>query len=81
MTQNIKDKCNRRKSIKTLKCYLCEVKAKDGTFKAWMKALMSHYMQEHAEVTKGKCAITYEKKKNGINEWMAKNKTRFEKAK
>ena len=46
---------------------MCEATAKDGTFEAWMKALMSHYMQEHAEVTKSKSAITYEKKKNGIN--------------
>ena len=49
--------------MKTLKCYLCEATAKDGTFEAWMKALMSHYMQEHAEVTKAKSAITYEKRK------------------
>ena len=48
--------------------------AKDVTYKAWMKAFMFHYMQEHAEVTKGKSAITYGKKKNGINEWMAKIK-------
>ena len=63
MTPNIKAKCNRRKSIKILKCDLYEATAKDGTFEAWMKALMSHYMQEHAEVTKGKSAITYEKRK------------------
>lgn len=40
--------------MKTLKCDLCEVTAEGETFEAWMKALMPHYMQVHADMMKGK---------------------------
>ena len=61
--------------MKTLKCDLCEVTAQGETFEVWMKALMPHYMQAHADVMKDP--------KNGKEEqakWMADNKERFEKA-
>lgn len=62
--------------MKTLKCDLCEATAEGETFEAWMKALMPHYMQAHADVMKDP--------KNGKEEqmkWMADNKSRFEAAK
>ena len=61
--------------MKTLKCDLCAVTAQGETFEEWMKALMPHYMQAHADVMKDP--------KNGKEEqakWMADNKERFEKA-
>lgn len=62
--------------MKTLKCDLCEVTAEGETFEAWMKALMPHYMQVHADIMNNP--------KNGKEEqakWMADNKTRFDTAK
>ena len=59
--------------MKTLKCDLCEVTAEGETFEAWMKALMPHYMQAHADVMNDP--------KNGKAEhekWMVENKARFE---
>ena len=38
--------------MKTLKCDLCEVTAEGETFEEWMKALMPHYMEAHADVMK-----------------------------
>lgn len=59
--------------MKTLKCDLCEVTAEGETFEGWMKALMPHYMQAHADVMK---ASTPEDKQK----WMIDNKTRFDQA-
>jgi len=36
--------------MKTLKCDLCEHEARGETFEGWMKALMPHYMEAHADV-------------------------------
>ena len=61
--------------MKTLKCDLCEVTAEGETFEAWMKNLMPHYMEAHADVMNDP--------KNGEAEmmkWMADNKARFEAA-
>lgn len=61
--------------MKTLKCDLCEVTAKGETFEEWMKDLMPHYMQAHADVMNDP--------KNGKEEqdkWMRENMTRFEAA-
>jgi predicted RNase H-like HicB family nuclease len=61
--------------MKTLKCDLCEVTAQGETFEEWMKALMPHYMQAHADIVNDP--------KNGKEEqekWMAENKARFEAA-
>lgn len=38
--------------MKTLKCDMCEYKAKGGTFEEWMKALMPHYMEAHSDMMK-----------------------------
>jgi len=66
--------------MKTLKCDLCEVTAEGETFDAWMKALMPHYMQAHADVMKGKAGLSDEQKKAEMNKWMVENKARFESA-
>jgi hypothetical protein len=59
--------------MKTLKCDLCEVTAEGETFEGWMKALMPHYMQAHAEVMKTSTPEDQQK-------WMVDNKTRFDNA-
>jgi hypothetical protein len=66
--------------MKTLKCDLCEATAEGETFEEWMKALMPHYMQAHAEVMKGKAGLTDEEKKMEMSKWMGDNKTRFDQA-
>lgn len=61
--------------MKILKCDLCEVTAQGETFEDWMKALMPHYMEAHADVMSDP--------KNGKEEmgkWMVENKARFEAA-
>lgn len=60
---------------KTVQCDLCEVTAQGETFEEWMKALMPHYMQAHADVMNDP--------KNGPaqqQQWMADNKARFDQA-
>ena len=63
--------------MKTLTCDLCEVTAEGETFEEWMKALMPHYMEAHADVmnahSKDKEEMEKEKEK-----WMVENKARFE---
>lgn len=61
--------------MKTLQCDLCAVTAEGETFEAWMKALMPHYMQAHADVLNdpGKTQADQEK-------WMTDNKIRFDDA-
>lgn len=66
--------------MKTLKCDLCEVTAQGETFEEWMKALMPHYMEAHADVMKGKAGLTDEEKQEEMKKWMAENKTRFDAA-
>jgi len=61
--------------MKTLKCDLCEVVAEGETFEEWMKALMPHYAEAHAEVMKGGNHTEENKEK-----WMAENRARFEAA-
>ena len=67
--------------MKTLKCDLCEVTAEGETFEVWMKALMPHYMQAHADVMKRKAGLSDEEKKTEQQKWMVENKARFEAAK
>ena len=59
--------------MKTLKCDLCEATAEGETFEEWMKALMPHYMEAHADVMKDENHTEEDKEK-----WMAENKARFE---
>lgn len=63
--------------MKTLTCDLCGVTAEGETFEAWMKALMPHYRQAHADVMKGNPGLTDEEKKAEQQKWMAENKARF----
>ncbi len=67
--------------MKTLKCDLCDHEETAETFEQWMKALMPHYMQAHAEVMKGKAGLSDEEKKAEQQKWMVENKARFEAAK
>ena len=64
--------------MKTLKCDLCEVTAQGETFEEWMKALMPHYMQAHAEIMEGKADLSDDEKKEEQQKWMTENKARFE---
>ena len=66
--------------MKTLKCDLCDHEETAETFEEWMKALMPHYMQAHADVMKGKAGLTDEEKKAEQQKWMIENKARFEAA-
>ena len=59
--------------MKTLKCDLCEVTAEGETFEAWMKALMPHYMQAHADVMNNPS-----KTKEDQQKWMIENEARFD---
>ena len=63
------------KSMKTLKCDLCEHIEQGETFEAWMEALKPHYMKAHPEVMKDPT-----KTKEDMEKWMMENKERFERA-
>jgi len=59
--------------MKTLTCDRCDTPAQGATFEDWMKALMPHYMEAHADVMKDPS--------NGEAErlqWMTENKARFD---
>lgn len=61
--------------MRSLTCDLCEFVAQGETFEDWMKALMPHYMEAHADVMNDP--------KNGEEEresWMAENRARFDAA-
>ena len=64
--------------MKTLKCDLCDHEETAETFEVWMKALMPHYMQTHADVMKGKAGLSDEDKKAEQQKWMVENKARFD---
>lgn len=64
--------------MKTLKCDLCDATADGETFEEWMRALMPHYMQAHADVMQGKAGLSNEEKKAEQMKWMIDNKARFE---
>jgi len=64
--------------MKILKCDLCEHEAQGETFEEWMKALMPHYMEAHADVMKSKSTLSEEDKKKEQEKWMVENKARFE---
>ena len=61
--------------MKTLKCDLCDYTAQGETFQEWMKALMPHYMESHADVMKDPKNGEAEKK-----QWMEANNARFKAA-
>jgi hypothetical protein len=61
--------------MKTLKCDLCDATAQSESFEGWMRALMPHYMEAHADVMNDP--------KNGKEQqrrWMIENKARFDAA-
>jgi hypothetical protein len=61
--------------MKTLKCDLCDITVQGETFEEWMKALMPHYIQVHADVMNDPKHGPEEQQK-----WMAENKVRFDAA-
>ena len=61
--------------MKTLKCDLCDAVAEGETFEDWMKALMPHYMDAHADVMKDSSKGEEERM-----QWMADNRARFDAA-
>jgi len=66
--------------MKTLKCDLCEVTAQGETFEEWMKALMPHYAETHADFMKQQGEKPEEEQKAEMQKWMEENKARFEAA-
>jgi len=67
--------------MKTLKCDLCDHEARGETFEEWMKALMPHWMDAHADVMKDTHKMSEEDQKKHQQKWMAENKARFDAAK
>lgn len=63
--------------MKTLKCDLCEHEAQGETFEEWMKALIPHYMETHADVISAHSKDEEEMEKEK-GKWMVKNKARFD---
>ncbi len=66
--------------MKTLKCDLCDHEAQGETFGDWMKALMPHYMEAHADVMKGTGRLSQEEQDKEREKWMGENQARFEAA-
>ncbi len=64
--------------MKSMTCDLCDATAEGETFGEWMKALMPHYMEAHAEVMQGKSGLSDEEKTAEMDNWMLENKARFE---
>jgi len=56
----------------SLKCDLCDHVAEGETFEAWMKALMPHYKEAHADVMNDPS-----KTKEDGQKWMMENMKRF----
>jgi hypothetical protein len=69
-----------KRPMKTLKCDLCDHEAQGETFEAWMKALMPHYMEAHADVMKATGDMSKEDQQKEQRRWMADNHARFEAA-
>jgi predicted RNase H-like HicB family nuclease len=61
--------------MKTLTCDLCDHMAQGETFEDWMKALMPHWMEAHADVMKDSNHTEEDKEK-----WMTENRARFDAA-
>ncbi len=61
--------------MKTLTCDLCDHEAQGETFEDWMKALVPHYMEAHADIISDPKHGEEEKQK-----WIAENSARFEAA-
>lgn len=59
--------------MKTLKCDLCDTTADGESFEDWMKALMPHYQEAHADVMADESKTEADREK-----WMLENRARFE---
>ena len=66
--------------MKKLKCDLCSHEAQGETFEEWMKALMPHYMNAHADMMNNKSNLSKEDMEKERRKWMAENKARFDAA-
>lgn len=66
--------------MKKLKCDQCNVTAEGETFEGWMKALMPHYMEEHADFMKAQGDKNEAEQKQEQQKWMDENRRRFEEA-
>ena len=63
--------------MKTLKCDMCDYRAKGNTFEEWMGNLKPHYAEAHAEIMQSKKGTPEEMKAEMMN-WMTENKARFD---
>lgn len=63
--------------MKALSCDLCDVTAEAESFEGWMKALMPHYQEAHADVMQ-KHADDPEAGKAAQGVWMKENMARWE---
>jgi hypothetical protein len=63
--------------MKTLSCDLCDAKAQGNTFEAWMKNLMPHYQDKHADVMK-QHEDNPEAGREAQGKWMEENKKRWD---
>ena len=61
--------------MKTLTCDLCDHEAQGETFEDWMKALMPHYVEAHADVMNDPANGEEERQR-----WMRENRARFDAA-
>ena len=64
----------------TLKCDLCEHEAHGETFDEWMKALMPHYIEAHADAMDAQDGRSQEEQAKAKEAWMAENRARFDAA-
>lgn len=58
--------------MKKLQCDLCDVTAQGKNFEQWMKNLMLHYQEAHADVMRDSTKTDEDKMR-----WMADNRARF----
>ena len=59
--------------MKTMKCDLCGHEASGENFQEWMKNLMPHYMESHADVMSDPS-----KTKDDMEKWMKENQEKFD---
>ena len=64
--------------MKSMTCDLCEHVAQAETFEDWMKALMPHYMEAHADLMAAMGQKPKEAQEEGRAKWMTENNARFD---
>lgn len=65
---------------KTVKCDLCDATAQGANFEEWMKNLMPHYMEAHADFMQKQGEKSPEQQETERNKWMEDNRKRFDEA-